>query len=265
MGLVLYALKNRITFYVLGVLILLAGIGASVVAPKDVLPSVNIPVVVVVWTYTGLDTTDMTQRITTYSEFSLSNNVNDIRTMESTTLPGVAIEKIYFQGNVSIDLAITQVVSAMNSIRAVMPTGVQPPVVMRFSASSVPVIQLALTSDKESQSKLYDYAQYRIRQTLTTVPGSTLPSPYGGAPRQVMVDLDLNALQAHGLTPSDVTNAITAQNIVVPSGLSKIGTIQYPIRLNASPQVINDLNEVPIKVVNGSPILIRDVAQVRDG
>ncbi len=265
MGLVLYALKNRITFYVMGVLILLAGIGASVVAPKDVLPSVNIPVVVVVWTYTGLDTTDMTQRITTYSEFSLSNNVNDIKTMESTTLPGVAIEKIYFQGNVSIDLAITQVVSAMNSIRAVMPTGVQPPVVMRFSASSVPVIQLALTSDKESQSKLYDYAQYRIRQTLTTVPGSTLPSPYGGAPRQVMVDLDLNALQAHGLTPSDVTNAITAQNIVVPSGLSKIGTIQYPIRLNASPQVINDLNDVPIKVVNGSPILIRDVAQVRDG
>ena len=265
MGLVLYALKNRITFYVLGVLILLAGIGASVVAPKDVLPSVNIPVVVVVWTYTGLDTTDMTQRITTYSEFSLSNNVNDIKTMESTTLPGVAIEKIYFQGNVSIDLAITQVVSAMNSIRAVMPTGVQPPVVMRFSASSVPVIQLALTSDKESQSKLYDYAQYRIRQTLTTVPGSTLPSPYGGAPRQVMVDLDLNALQAHGLTPSDVTNAITAQNIVVPSGLSKIGTIQYPVRLNASPQVINDLNDVPIKVVNGSPILIRDVAQVRDG
>lgn len=265
MGLVLYALKNRVTFYVMGVLILLAGIGSSAMAPKDVLPSVDIPVVVIVWTYTGLDATDMAQRITTYSEFSLSNNVNDIRNMESQTLPGVAIEKVYFQDTVSIDLAIAQVVSAMNSIRAVMPPGVQPPVVMRFSASSVPVIQLALSSDKESGAKLYDYGQYRIRQTLTQVPGSTLPSPYGGAPRQVMVDLDLQALQAHGLTPTDVTSAITAQNIVVPSGLSKIGEQQYPIRLNMSPEVVDDLNNVPIKVVNGSPILIRDVAHVRDG
>ena len=265
MGLVLYALKNRVTFYVMGVLILLAGIGTSAIAPKDVLPAVDIPVVVIVWTYTGLDTTDMAQRITTYSEFSLSNNVNDIRQMESQTLPGVAIEKIYFQSEVSIDLAIAQVVSAMNSIRAVMPTGVQPPVVMRFSASSVPVIQLALSSDKESGAKLYDYGQYRIRQTLTQVPGSTLPAPYGGAPRQIMVDLDLHALQAHGLTPTDVTGAITAQNIVVPSGLSKIGEQQYPVRLNMSPEVIDDLNRVPVKVVNGSPILIRDVAHVRDG
>ena len=265
MGLVLYALKNRITFYVMGLLILLAGIGTSAIAPKDVLPAVDIPVVVIVWTYTGLDTTDMAQRITTYSEFSLSNNVNDIRQMESQTLPGVAVERIFFQPNVSIDLAIAQVVSAMNSIRAVMPTGVQPPVVMRFSASSVPVIQLALSSETESGAKLYDYGQYRIRQTLTQVPGSTLPAPYGGAPRQIMVDLDLQALQAHGLTPTDVTGAITAQNIVVPSGLSKIGEQQYPIRLNMSPEVVDDLNRVPVKVVNGSPVLIRDVAHVRDG
>ena len=193
MGLVLYALKNRITFYVMGVLILLAGIGASVVAPKDVLPSVNIPVVVVVWTYTGLDTTDMTQRITTYSEFSLSNNVNDIKTMQSTTLPGVAIEKIYFQGNVSIDLAITQVVSAMNSIRAVMPPGVQPPVVMRFLGIFGPrhsAVRCHPTS--ESQAKLYDYGQYRIRQTLTH--GAGIDPAFAirwSAPRQVMVDLDL--------------------------------------------------------------------------
>ena len=265
MGLVLYALKNRVTFYVMGLLILLAGIGTSAIAPKDVLPAVDIPVVVIVWTYTGLDTTDMAQRITTYSEFSLSNNVNDIKQMESQTLPGVAVERIFFQPNVSIDLAIAQVVSAMNSIRAVMPTGVQPPVVMRFSASSVPVIQLALSSEVESGAKLYDYGQYRIRQTLTQVPGSTLPAPYGGAPRQIMVDLDLQALQAHGLTPTDVTSAITAQNIVVPSGLSKIGEQQYPVRLNMSPEVVDDLNRVPVKVVNGSPILIRDVAHVRDG
>ena len=265
MGLVLYALKFRISFYVAALLILIGGVGACIVTPKDVLPNVNIPVVVVVWTYNGLNTTDMASRITTYSEFSLSNNVNNIRRMESTTLPGTAVERIYFQDNVSIDLAITQVVSAMNSIRAVMPPGVQPPVVMRFSASSVPVIQLALSSKTESQAKIYDYAQYRIRQTLTQVPGSTLPVPYGGAPRQVMVDLDLQALQGYGLTPLDVTNAVVSQNIVVPSGLSKIGAIQYPIRLNASPQLISDLDLLPIKVVNGTPVLVRDVAHVRDG
>jgi multidrug efflux pump subunit AcrB len=265
MGLVKYALKFRVSFYVLSLLMMLGGVGAIIVMPKDVLPTVDIPVVVVVWTYTGLDTTDMAQRITTYSEFSLSNNVNNIRRMESTTLQGVATEKIYFDQRVSIDLAIAQVVSAMNSIRAVMPPGVQPPVIMRFSASSVPVVQLALSSDKQSQAQLYDYAQYRIRQTLIQVPGSTLPSPYGGAPRQIMVDLDMHALQGYGLTPLDVTNAISAQNLVVPSGQAKIGDWQYPIRLNAAPEALAALNALPIKVVAGSPVLVRDVAYVRDG
>ena len=265
MGLVKYALKFRVSFYVLSLLMLLGGIGAIVVMPKDVLPTVDIPVVVVVWTYTGLDTTDMAQRITTYSEFSLSNNVNSIRRMESTTLQGVAIEKVYFDQKVSIDLAIAQVVSAMNSIRAVMPPGIQPPIVMRFSASSVPVVQLALSSEKQSEAQLYDYAQYRIRQTLTQVPGSTLPSPYGGAPRQIMVDLDMHALQGYGLTPLDVTNAISTQNLTVPSGQSKIGDWQYPIRLNSAPEAISALNALPIKVVAGTPVLVRDVAYVRDG
>jgi multidrug efflux pump subunit AcrB len=265
MGLVKYALKFRVTFYVLSLLMMLGGVGAIIVMPKDVLPTVDIPVVVVVWTYTGLDTTDMAQRITTYSEFSLSNNVNNIRRMESTTLQGVAIEKVYFDQRVSIDLAISQVVSAMNSIRAAMPPGIQPPVIMRFSASSVPVVQLALSSEKQSEAQLYDFAQYRIRQTLTQVPGSTLPSPYGGAPRQIMVDLDMHALQGYGLTPLDVTNAISTQNLTVPSGQSKIGDWQYPIRLNSAPEAISALNALPIKVVAGSPVLVRDVAFVRDG
>src|ERR1700761_3436290 len=265
MGLVKYALKFRVSFFVLSILMMLGGIGAAVVMPKDVLPTVDIPVVVVVWTYTGLDTTDMAQRITTYSEFSLSNNVNNIKRMESTTLQGVAIEKVYFDQQVSIDLAISQVTSAMNSIRAVMPPGIQPPVIMRFSASSVPVVQLALSSEKQSEAQLYDFAQYRIRQTLTQVPGSTLPSPYGGAPRQIMVDLDMHALQGYGLTPLDVTNAISAQNLTVPSGQSKIGECQYPIRLNSAPEAISALNVLPIKVVSGSPVLVRDVAYVRDG
>ena len=265
MGLVLYALKFRVSFYVLALLMMLGGVGAIIVMPKDVLPTVDIPVVVVVWTYTGLDTTDMAQRITTYSEFSLSNNVNNIKRMESTTLQGVAVEKVYFDQRVSVDLAISQVVSAMNSIRALMPPGIQPPVVMRFSASSVPVVQLAISSDKQSEAQLYDYAQYRIRQTLTQVPGSTLPSPYGGAPRQIMVDLDMHALQGYGLTPIDVTNAISAQNLTVPSGQSKIGDFQYPIRLNSAPEAIPALNALPIKVVAGAPVLVRDVAYVRDG
>ena len=265
MGLVLYALKFRVSFYVLAVLMLLAGIGSAIVGTKDVLPTVNIPVVVIVWTYNGLDTTDMASRITTYSEFGLSNNVNNIRRMESQTLPGVAIEKLYFDSSVSIDLAITQVVSSTNSIRALMPPGVQPPVILRFSASSVPVIQLALSSKTQSLAALYDYGQYRIRQTLTQVPGSTLPSPAGGAPRQIQVDLDLNALQANNLTPNDVISAMASQNVVVPSGLAKIGQFQYQIRLNAAPDKVSDLNQIPIKVVAGVPILVRDVAYVRDG
>ncbi|KQP04174.1 RND transporter [Methylobacterium sp. Leaf99] len=265
MGLVQYALKFRITIYVLAVLMMLGGAAAVVVAPKDVLPTVDIPVVVVVWTYNGLSTSEMERRITTYAEFSLSNNVNNIARMESTTLQGTAIQKIYFDGSVSIDLAIAQTVSAMNSIRATMPPGVQPPIVLRFSASSVPVIQLSLASDRESLTKVYDYAQYRIRQRLTQVPGSTLPSPFGGTPRQIMVDLDLQALQALGLTALDVTNAVTAQNLTVPSGLAKIGEQQYPVQLNASPDAIDALNQIPIRVVGGQPILVRDVAHVRDG
>ena len=265
MGLVKYALKFRITFYVMSILIMLAGIGGYFIMPKDVLPEVNIPVVTIVWTYTGLDTPDMEKRVTTYTEFALSNNVNGIRDMESTTLQGVTITRIYFQPDVSIDLALSQVTASTNSIRAVLPPGIQPPVVMRFSASTVPVIQLALSSEKENERQLYDYGQYRIRQTLTTVPGSTLPSPYGGQPRQIMVDLDLHALQAYGLTPADVTSAMTAQNITVPSGLAKFGAKQYVIRLNSTPEAIATLNEVPVKVVNGSPILVRDVAYVRDG
>lgn len=265
MGLVQYALKFRISFYVMAVLMVLAGIGSIIVARKDVLPDVDIPVVVIVWTYNGLSPHEMAERVTTYSEFSLSNNVNNIDRMESQTIQGTTIEKVYFAKSVSIDLAITQVVSATNSIRALMPLGVQPPVIMRFSASSVPVIQLSLSSDKESLTEIYNYAQYRIRQTLTTVPGSTLPSPYGGAPRQVMVDLDLKKLQALGLTPLDITNVMVAQNLTVPSGLAKIGEQQYPITLNATPDLIESLNNIPVKVVDGAPILMRDVAYVRDG
>jgi len=228
-GLVKYALKFRVSFYVLGILTLALGAASVVVAPKDVLPEVNIPVVTVIWTYTGLSTKEVESRVTTYSEFSLSNNVNGIENIESTTLQGVAVEKIRFQPDVSIDFAISQVVSATNSIRAALPPGINPPIVVRYSASSVPVIQVALSSDRLSEQHLFDYGQYRVRQALVTAPGVTLPAPYGGKQRQIMVDLDLKALEGYGLTPSDVLNAIL------------------------------------LKMVNGTPVLMRDVAQVRDG
>ena len=174
MGLVLYALKYRVTFFVLAIVMMLGGIGAGVVTKEGRPAGRQHPVVVIVWTYVGLDTTDMASRIATYSEFSLSDNVDNIRRMESETLQGYTIEKLYFQPNVSIDLAIAQVVSCTNSIRAVMPTGVQPPIVLRFSASSQPIIQLALSSATTSGADLYDYALYRIRQTLQTTPGATI-------------------------------------------------------------------------------------------
>jgi multidrug efflux pump subunit AcrB len=265
MGLVKYALKFRVSFYVLSVLILFLGLSAIVVMPKDVFPSVNIPVVTIIWTYTGLTTPEMEKRVTTYSEYSLSNNINGIRNIESQTMYGVSVIKVYFQPDVNLDLAIAQCVASVNWIRAVMPPGIQPPTVVRYYASSVPVIQLALSSDKSSEQQLFDYGLYRVRQVLTQLPGATLPIPFGGKARQVMVDLDQQALQAHGLTPMDVTNAVTAENVVVPSGLVKLGSIQYPVRLNSSPDAIETLSRIPIKIVNGAPVLLRDVAYVRDG
>ena len=265
MGLVKFALKYRITFYVMAVLIMLAGGGAAVVMPKDVLPDVNIPVVDIIWTYTGLDTPDMQNQVTSYSELALSNNVVGIRDMESTTLQGITITKVYFQPNVDISLALSQVVAATNAIRGLLPPGIQPPVVIRFSASSVPVIQIAATSEVESQASVYNYVRFRLRATLQTTPGSTMPPPYGGVPEQVMIDLDPHALQAYGLTPMQVVNQINAQSLTLPSGLAKLGQTQFIMRLNTLPKVLDNLNTIPIKLVNGSPILLRDVGWARDG
>jgi len=265
MGLVKYALKFRNSFFVLALLMMFLGGNAIVSMPKDVFPVVDIPVVTIIWTYTGLSAKEMEQRVTTYSEFVLNNNVNGIRTIESQTLQGVTVEKVYFQPNVSVDLAIAQTVAVMNTVRAVLPPGINPPIVVRYSASSVPVIQLALSSKTASEQQLFDFGQYQLRTSIATIPGSTIPSPYGGRQRQIMVDLDQHALQATGLTPNDVVNALTAQNLTVPSGLAKMGDTQYVVRLNSVPDAIKSLNQIPIKVVNGAPVLIGDVAYVRDG
>src|SRR5271166_3316463 len=196
MGIVSFALRFRHTFYVLALMMLFLGGSAILTTPKDIFPNINIPVVTVIWQYTGLTPAEMEQRVTTYSEYSISSSVNDVRNIESQTLSGMAVEKVYFQPDVNIDLAIAQIVSASNSIRSLMPTGIQAPIVIQYNAWSVPVLQLSLNSDQLNEQQLYDYGIYQIRQALAPIPGITLPTPYGGKYRQVMIDLDPDALRA---------------------------------------------------------------------
>lgn len=265
MGIVRFALRFPHTFYVMAALILVLGVSAITTARKDIFPSINIPVVTIIWQYTGLTPEEMEQRITTYSEYSISSNVNDIRDIESQTLSGIAVEKIYFQPNVNIDLAISQIVSVSDSIRAIMPTGVQPPIVVQYSASSVPVLQLSLTSDRLNEQQLYDYGIYRIRQALAPIRGITLPTPYGGKYRQIMVDLNPDALRAEGITPDDVVNAVNAQSLTLPSGDAKMGNTQFIVSTNANAPTIAALNQLPIRQVGAATVRVSDVAHVRDG
>src|SRR2546423_1753822 len=264
MGIVRFALKFPYTFYVLAILIVFLGVSAIKMMPEDIFPEINIPVVSVIWQYTGLSVPEMEQRVTTYSQYSISSNVTGIKNMEAQTLNGISVQKIYFQPDVNLDLAIAQIVAATNSIRALMPAGIQPPTVVQYNASSVPVLQLSLTSDRLNEQQLYDYGIYNLRQQLAPVPGVTFPTPDGGKYRQIMVDIDPTKLQARGLTPTDVVNAVTAENLTLPSGLAKIGDKQYTVLTNAMPTTIEALNNIPIKFVNGATVFVRDVGQVRD-
>src|SRR6202140_2402274 len=265
MGIVRFALRFPHTFYVLAALILFLGFAAIRSMPTDIFPEIRIPVVTVIWSYTGLTTPEMEQRVSTYSQYSISANVNGIKNMEAQTLNGLSVQKIYFQPDVNLDLAIAQIVSATNAIRALMPTGIQPPIVVQFNASSVPVLQVSLSSDTLNEQQLDDYGIYRIRKQLAPIQGITLPTPAGGKYRQIMVDLDPSKLLAKGLTPLDVVNAVNTQNLTLPSGTAKIDDKQYTIRTNATPSTIDDLNNIPVKVVNGATVFVKDVGQVHDG
>ncbi|HSR76417.1 MAG TPA: efflux RND transporter permease subunit [Xanthobacteraceae bacterium] len=265
MGIVRFALRLPHTFYVLAALILFLGATAVLSMPKDIFPQIDIPVVTVIWQYTGLRTQEMEQRVTTYSEYALSTSVNGIRDIEAQTLNGVSVQKIFFQPDVNLDLAIAQTVASTNSIRALMPPGIQPPIVVQYNASSVPVLQIGLSSDTLNEQQLYDYGIYRLRQQLAPIHGLTLPTPAGGKYRQIMVDIDPVKLQAKGLTPMDVVNAINAQNLTLPSGTAKIGETQYTVRTNALPTSIDDINNTPIKFQNGATVFVKDVGQVHDG
>lgn len=265
MGIVRFALRFPYTFYVLAALIVFLGISAIIVMPRDIFPQIKIPVVSVIWQYTGLSAPEMEQRVTTYSQYSISSNVTGIKSMEAQTLNGVSVQKIYFQPNVNLDLAISQIVAATNAIRSLMPAGIQPPIVVQYNASSVPVLQLALSSDRLNEQQLYDYGIYNLRQQLAPVPGVTFPTPDGGKYRQIMVDIDPAKLQARGLTPAVVVNAVNAQNLTLPSGLAKIGNTQYTVRTNAMAETIADLNNIPLSYANGQTVFLRDVGQVHDG
>src|SRR5215469_13337037 len=265
MGIVRFALKFPHTFYVVAALILFLGVTAAVEMPTDIFPEINIPVVSVISQYTGLDTTEMEQRVTTYSQYSISSNVNGIRDIEAETVNGISVQKIYFQPDVNLDLAISQIVAATNAIRALMPTGIEPPVVVQYSASAVPVLQISLSSDTLSEAQLYDYGIYRLRQMLAPIHGVTLPTPAGGKYRQIMVDIDQTKLLSNGLTPLQVVNAVNAQNLTLPGGTEKIGKTQYTVRTNSMPPTIEALNDIPVSYSNGATVFLRDVGHVRDG
>src|SRR4030081_2158937 len=221
MGLVRFALRFPHTFYVVAALILFLGVAAIRSMPTDIFPEIRIPVVTVIWSYTGL------------------------KNMEAQSLNGLSIQKIYFQPDVNLDLAIAQIVSATNAIRALMPPGIQPPIVVQFNASSVPVLQVNLSSDSLNEQQLYDYGIYRVRQQLAPISGVTLPTPAGGKYRQIMVDLDPEKLVAKGLTPLDVVNAVNAQNLTLPSGTAKIGNTQSMLRTEAAPATIDGVHMIP--------------------
>src|SRR5271169_3075668 len=265
MGIVRFALRWPYTFYVLALLILFLGVTAFRSMPTDIFPEIDIPVVTVIWQYTGLSTPEMEQRVTTYSEYAMSTAVSGIKDIEAQTLDGISVQKIYFQPDVRIDLAIAQIISATNYIRLLMPPGIQSPLVVEYNASSVPVLQVSLSSDTLNEQQLYDYGLYNLRQRLAPIHGVTFPTPAGGKYRQIMVDLDPAKLLAKGLTPLDVANAVNAQNLTLPSGTAKIGDTQYTVPTNAVLATIDDLNNIPVKYANGATVFVKDLGYVRDG
>jgi multidrug efflux pump subunit AcrB len=265
MWIVKLALDRPYTFVVTAILVLILGALSIFTTPVDIFPNINIPVVSIVWNFTGFSPQDMEGHIVTITERALTTTVNDIEHIESTSYNGVAVVKVYFHPNVKIDMAVAQITAVSQTQLRQLPPGTTPPLILQYSASSVPIVQMGISSPSESEQTLNDLSLNFVRTKLVTIQGAAIPYPYGGKSRLVSVDINIPALQARGLTPSDVVNAITAQNLILPSGTAKIGPLEYDIALNGSPQTSDDLNNVPIKVQNGAIIYMRDVAHVRDG
>ena len=264
MWIVRLALRRPYTFAVFAFLILILGVFSILSMPTDIFPNIDIPVVTVVWQYSGLSAQEMSTRIVYNSERGMTTTVNDIEHIESQSLNGIAIIKIFFQPHVNIGSAVAQVTSISQVQLRSLPPGTTPPFIIQYNASSVPILMLGLSGVGLDEQQLNDLATNNIRTQLATIEGAQTPYPYGGKQREILVDLDLHALQAKGLSPVDVVNAVNAQNLIAPSGTMKIDRFEYAIETNSAPRVVADLNDLPIKAVNGAMIYIRDVAHVRD-
>ncbi|MFM9881942.1 MAG: efflux RND transporter permease subunit [Burkholderiales bacterium] len=259
------ALKRPYTFIVMAMLILLATPLALRNMATDIFPEINIPVISVIWNYTGLPAQEMGQRIAGQTERGLTTTVSDIEHIESQSLAGVSVIKIFFQPNANIQTAIAQVAAAVQPQVRQLPPGITPPLVIKYSASSIPVVQLALSSQTLPEESVFDAAVTQLRPQLITIPGAAVPFPYGGKIRVISVDLDIQAMQAQGLAPADVVNAINAQNLILPAGTAKIGPTEYSVMMNSSPDAVAGLNDLPIRTSAGTTTYLRDVANVRDG
>jgi multidrug efflux pump subunit AcrB len=266
MWIVRLALRRPYTFVVMSILILIMGGLAIVRTPTDIFPTIDIPVVSIIWSYNGLVPEDMADRIVSVTERSLTTTVDNIEHVESQSLNGIAVVKVFLQPTADIQRGIAQITAVSQTQLRQLPPGSTPPLILAYSASSVPVLQLALSGQNLSEQELNDYGLNFIRTQLITVPGASVPYPYGGKQRQVQVDLNTTALQSKGLSALDVVNAISAQNLILPTGTSKIGSREYDVSIpNAAPQTIADLNRIPVKTIGGTTIYVKDVAWVRDG
>jgi multidrug efflux pump subunit AcrB len=265
MWIVKIALQRPYTFLVLAILILLMGTLAALRTATDIFPAINIPVVATIWRYTGLQPEDMANRIVLGTERGAQTTVNDVEHTESQSLNGIAVVKYFFQPNADERMSYAQITGVSQTALRTLPPGTTPPYILAYNASTVPIIQLALSSDSLSEAEIFDLANNEIRTALATVPGASIPFPYGGKMRQVQVDLDPRALRARGLSGNDVVNAIAAQNLIIPAGTQKLGRLEYFISLNASPSKVEELNDLPISASNGAVTYVRDVAHVRDG
>jgi len=265
MWIVKVALQRPYTFIVLAILILLMGLFAIARTAVDIFPNIKIPVVAAIWNYTGLQPRDMANRIVLATERTAQTTVNDIEHTESQSLNGISVVKYFFQPNADEVLSYSQITGVSQTALRQVPPGTTPPFILAYDASTVPIIQLALSSDSLSEAAIFDVANNVIRTELATIPGAAIPYPYGGKQRQVQVDLDAQALRSKGLSGSDVVAAIAAQNLIIPAGTQKIGDLEYYINMNASPEKVEEMNDLPISSANGSVVFVRDVAHVRDG
>jgi CzcA family heavy metal efflux pump len=265
MWIVALALRRPYTFIVMALLIILLTLLTVPTMPVDIFPDIDIPVVSVVWFYTGMSPQDMANRIVTNSERSITTTVNNIEHQESQSVSGLGIIKIFFRPGTSIQTAIAQVTAISQTTVRSMPPGTTPPLIISYSASTTPIIQLGLSSKTLPEQELFDLGQNFLRNSLTTVQGAATPYPYGGKIRQIQVDLDLPKLQSYNLSPIDIVNAVNAQNLILPTGTAKLGSLEYNVEMNGSPQTIAELNDLPVKTSNGTTLYMRDVAHVRDG